>query len=492
MAEHATEMDVARAIMRGELDSPQQYENSWFYAIRITGTGVSYRAGLKEYVFRDPSVFLEDAFVERCAGLPVILIHPEKSLLNAEEYANRNVGSIMLPYRQGDEVWGIARLFDGDVVAAMREGNLSTSPGVRFPPGSEELATAQLDDDRLTIEGNPSLVDHIAIVPAGVWDKGGPPSGIRNDAMPDKADSAFDDLVKKLEGEGHSKESATKIAAKVGNEKIGAHEMAERAAQSRARNDSEKDKPMADEKKPEGDGARKDAAQDLMDKLDAMCSRMDAIGARMDAMEAPKDKKDAEDEKPEAKAEEKAEDKKDAEADEKAKEEAKEAKDAKDAAVAASAAMADQIKAMQAKIDALTAPPSYEDMDRLSAAQTRADGVLQMLGERPEKPYAGESSVSYRKRILAKLRRHSDKLKDISVDALDGVILDQIEGAIYADAQVAARNPAAGRAGVLIPVVTDDGVRKITRYYGDSKVWRDAFSAKPIAVSMHRPAGGLN
>ena len=43
-------------------------------------------------------------------------------------------------------------------------------------------------------------------------------------------------MVKKLEKrEGYSKEVATKTAAKIGRETIGAHEMAKRAAASRAR-----------------------------------------------------------------------------------------------------------------------------------------------------------------------------------------------------------------------------------------------------------------
>lgn len=46
-------------------------------------------------------------------------------------------------------------------------------------------------------------------------------------------ESNFDKMRDKIEGEGYSKDSATKIAAKIGRDKIGAHEMAERAAESR-------------------------------------------------------------------------------------------------------------------------------------------------------------------------------------------------------------------------------------------------------------------
>lgn len=440
-----TERDAAKAIAEGKAPSPLQYQNCWLYAIRISGTGASYRAGRKEYVWRSPDVFLADEFVERCNGLPVILVHPEKSMLTDEEYANRNVGSVIYPYREKDEVWGIARIFSDDVVEAMRGGELSTSPGVRF--GKDEIGTIQIDEDALTVEGNPSLVDHIAIVPAGVWDKGGPPSGIRNDAIEDTE--------------------------------------------------------MAEEKKEE---ERKDAARELMDKLDAMVSRMDecmskvdACSSRMDAFEK-KDSFEGKEEDDKVKEDKKDSKRADAEGkesdrEEKEEEEGKEKaeREAKDAQHAAETdALRQQIIAMQARFDALTAPPSYEDMDRLAAAQTRADGILQQLGERPERPFNGESSTSYRKRILAKLMKHSPKLKDVSIDALDGVVLEQIENAVYTDAQAVARNPGSAAAGRLLSVVTREGGRDVTRYFGNSKVWRSQFEAGAIPCSMDRPVGGLN
>ncbi|MDE2020274.1 MAG: hypothetical protein KGJ13_08065 [Patescibacteria group bacterium] len=48
-------------------------------------------------------------------------------------------------------------------------------------------------------------------------------------------ESAFDDLVDKLMKEGHSKESATKIAAYIGRNKIGASAMAKKAAAARTK-----------------------------------------------------------------------------------------------------------------------------------------------------------------------------------------------------------------------------------------------------------------
>ncbi len=51
-----------------------------------------------------------------------------------------------------------------------------------------------------------------------------------------RKDSAFSEMVNKLQKrEGYSKKVATETAAKIGRQSIGAHEMANRAAASRAR-----------------------------------------------------------------------------------------------------------------------------------------------------------------------------------------------------------------------------------------------------------------
>lgn len=175
------ELGVARAMAVGQLTSPQRYENVWLFAIRITGTGISYRHARKEFVWRDPSVYINDEFLARCNGLAVIWEHPEKSLLNDKEFSNRVIGSIMLPYLRDDkpdEVWGIAKVYDEDAAREMRDNVLSTSPAVNFADPTENDRIKLEDGKIMLIEGKPSLLDHIAICAAGVWDKGGDPTGV--------------------------------------------------------------------------------------------------------------------------------------------------------------------------------------------------------------------------------------------------------------------------------------------------------------------------
>lgn len=178
-----TETDIAQLIADGTLASPQLYANIGLFAIRITGTGLAYRAGIGENVWRDPSLYLNDEFLKRCNGLMVIMDHPSGSVLNTEEFAKRAVGSIMLPYIKGDEVWGIAKIYDKEAISEICEGEVSTSPAVVFDNTAGNTTLTTENGDPLLIEGVPFLLDHIAIVTKargskGVWDKGGEPAGV--------------------------------------------------------------------------------------------------------------------------------------------------------------------------------------------------------------------------------------------------------------------------------------------------------------------------
>ena len=184
--EFETELDIAKAIRDGKLSSPQRIGNLWLFDLRVTGTGASYREKHDEYVYRPPDHYLNKEFLERCQGLPVIFEHPEKSMLDTDEYRQRNVGSIVLPYiptreddaHMTDEVWGIARIYDGDAAELMQTSHISTSPAVSLDAAGDSSTVEMLDGSTLLIEGKPPYLDHLAVCPAGVWDKGGAPRGV--------------------------------------------------------------------------------------------------------------------------------------------------------------------------------------------------------------------------------------------------------------------------------------------------------------------------
>lgn len=191
------ELAIARAVRDGELTSPQRYMDSLLLvAIRITGTGAAYRpsVGEGEYVWRDPSIYLNPDFLERCQGLPVIWRHPKTNVLDSKEFSDRVIGAVMLVYIKDQEVWCIARVYDDDASDYIEQHELSTSPAVLCTGKKYSIGEGK----ELLIEGKPQLLDHIAILApreAGVWDKGGPLSGVESTPADDNSETAKIDLV---------------------------------------------------------------------------------------------------------------------------------------------------------------------------------------------------------------------------------------------------------------------------------------------------------
>jgi hypothetical protein len=89
---------------------------------------------------------------------------------------------MFLPYPKGDEVWGIAKIYDRRAQIAVNDFELSTSPSVVFRDTKVNYNIEMDDGSNLLVEGDPSFVDHLAICEKGVWDKGGDASGIRIDS----------------------------------------------------------------------------------------------------------------------------------------------------------------------------------------------------------------------------------------------------------------------------------------------------------------------
>lgn len=434
-----TDHDIAREIRDGNLSSPQRVGNFWLYDIRITGTGVAYRSAHDEYAFRDPAEWLTDAFVERCNGLAVVFEHPDSGALTSDDYRERSIGSIVMPYRKGDEVWGIARVYDEDAAVLMQTTHISTSPGVITPPGN---APVEIDDETSVLDEQlPVILDHIAIVPNGVWDKGGTPSGVRVDAA--TTDPG---------------QSAT----------------------------TQETDAMADEK-PE-DAVRDDAA-DLKERLDAaekcradaekerdeMREKMDAMSARMDAWEADKARADAARDdaaKKDAEGEAEAKDVKATETP--IREDRKDEQvDANKGAAITDAAdvtkMREEIDRLRNQMATLSREPTFDEREQIATAHRRADSIYQMLGMRAPEAMAGENPLAYRRRLAAKLQKHSAKFGNFRLDAtIDVNAFDLIESQIYADAEKAARAPDNMPAGRLIPHTTTELGKQVTRFYGDS------------------------
>jgi 8-oxo-dGTP pyrophosphatase MutT (NUDIX family) len=444
------ELDIAKRMAAGELLSPQRYENVWLFDLRITGTGTSYRTEHEEYVYRPPENFLTEEFRQRCNGLPVIFEHPKKSILNSDEYRDRSIGTIFLPYLTETEVRGIAKVFDDDAARLMPTSHASTSPAVIFrDAGSAE--TVEVDGQSVLIEGKPSYLDHLAICEEGVWDKGGEPSGVNTgdpemDGMEEQIPAWADALIKRMdaiENKGGDRMPAAPLEA----------DSAESAAEREGGREVEHEHAAAREL---AEAERAGAAEHRDEE------RADAAGCeRMDSTESEEERADSA------------------------------ARADSQRLARENADLRAQIKRMDGTLSTLTKPLSIEDRDALATAQMRADSVMQMFGQSANAPLHGESPVEYRKRLASKLAAHSPDMKGVKLDALDGASFKVIEDKIYADAQVAARNPASAPAGRLIPIVSrDEAGRQITRFTGDIDAWMQHFKAPGVICKINRQAKG--
>jgi 8-oxo-dGTP pyrophosphatase MutT (NUDIX family) len=509
------ELSLAKAIRDGELISPQQHKNILLMALRITGTGAAFRLIEEkegeekqgEYTWRDPSFYLNDEFLERCQGLPVIFEHPEKDapdskrknkrdgLLNGKELSDRIVGTIMLPYIVGDaEVWGIAKIYDEKAAKMLCKKQLSTSPCVVFRPESAGSKYRLQDGSMLLIEGRPALIDHLAIDEAGVWDKGGEPSGVLNQLeekpmaeetiAPAKSDSSkagspLDDILSRLDS--HNAEWTKRWDS-----------MASRMDAFEKKGEEKKEEPAKEEAKPTEEGK----AEETPVKEGGGKGKAEGEPEKVEEKEKPP----IEVEKKEGQLEQKGESEKlasDASAEKALEEERKENGLTKNDCSTTETPMADSTKSDSTELQALRTrlaelekrvPDDLPEGERLKFvdAQVKAQRVALAFGDSAGAPnrVAGESLNQYRRRLITNHKKHSPQWKDVDISAIDNeAALNVIEGQVYSDAMKAAKHPTDLPEGTLrVSIEEDETGRRIRRYHGDPEACWGPFKQEPKHV----------
>ena len=485
------ELGVARAIAVNELVSPQQIGSMWLFAIRITGTGVAYRPQLKETVFRPTEHYLNDDFLARCNGLPVILDHPEpgkrnpSGFLNSKEYKDRVIGAIMLPYIEGDEVWGIARIHDARAAQVMIEAaedgeDLSTSPAVALRPADGDTMELKLaGGGSVLFEGKPYIIDHLAICFNGVWDKEGDPSGVRVDHRSDSKMAETKD-----EKEAREKTEREDKARKDRRDKY-----------PRRDGESEEDHDKRAEEAEKADAARRDTEpRQMLETLDAFRkdfkTTMDGFSKRLDEVEKWKGGGRSDGESPEekeAREKKESEEREDKKRRDAAEEESKKEKERADALTAERNALLQRVAALEARTPMA---PDSADYNTLAGFQARADRSYSLHGLSAPRPMEGETAIPFRVRLLKPLLKHSADFKDVDISSIkDEKFLDIVEKRVFEDAERAARNPVDIGAGELRKIQrTDEVGRHITEFHGDPRAWMDTFRIPfRYATSIHRP-----
>lgn len=434
-----TELELAQRIRDGTAPSPMKFSNMWLVNLRITGTGLAYRSGLKEHVWRDPKHYLNEYFLQRCNGLLVIANHPDDAVLTEQDFTERTVGSVMLPYIRDDEVWAVCRIYVRDIVEQIATGKVSTSPAVVFNNASGNVEV-QDGDTNFLIEGVPFLLDHIALVTEdhgslGVWDKDKIPAGVevsnKGDIdMDEKQLEALQSIVAKAVGDavGGVNQGIQKLTARMDSMEQG----------YKARADAEaEEKRLADEK------------------------------AKAD--EAEKKKADA------------------------AEEEQRKADEAEAAKKADEQRKADEAAEEKRKADEAAEEKERND-EAMSEAQAKADSAYSAVGKRAPEPFSGEKALDFRKRALITMQKHSPKHADVNIRAVaDSATLSVLEDAIYGEARKAIQDEMNNTQGQLFKRVrSDEAGRQITEYQGDPRAWLSAFQTQPRVMSKINTQGSLN
>ncbi|EAA4711414.1 NUDIX hydrolase [Salmonella enterica subsp. diarizonae] len=422
------ETEVAALIADGTLSSPQFFINMWMFAIRVTGTGVTWRSADQQMAFRNPDDYLTPEFLQRVAGLPLIWLHPEKNTLDSNEFAKRVIGTLTNSWvADNGEVWAIARVYDAEAAEIMATRQLSTSPTVKFVEVPDSII--EIDGQPLLVEPSPELLDHVAICEQGVWDKLLAPTGVKSDSIPNEAE-------------------------KMDEEKIVA--LINKAIDARmAKADSE--------------------AADLKAKADA------EEAAKKEKADA--EEKEAEEAKAKADAEEKA-------AKEKADAEAKEKADAEEAERMAKEKADSQLRQEIADLRSrIPTELSDEERNEVADAQVKADSVFSCFGKRAPVPLSGEKPLAYRRRLMIQLQEHSPDFKTVDLSSIaDSALLSVAEKTIYADAQKSASLSVGP--GMLREIKRADATgRQISTFEGDpAATWAPFQSGKRQVTSFNNQA----
>lgn len=422
------ETEVAALIADGTLSSPQFFINMWMFAIRVTGTGVTWRSADQQMAFRNPDDYLTPEFLQRVAGVPLIWLHPEKNKLDSDEFAKRVIGTLTNSWvADNGEVWAIARVYDAEAAEIMATRQLSTSPTVTYSEMQDSII--KIDGQPLLVEGSPVLLDHVAICEQGVWDKLLAPTGVKSDSIPNEAE-------------------------KMDEEKIVA--LINKAIDARmAKADSE--------------------AADLKAKADA------EEAAKKEKADA--EAKEAEEAKAKADAEEKA-------AKEKADAEAKEKADAEEAERMAKEKADSQLRQEIADLRSrIPTELSDEERNEVADAQVKADSVFSCFGKRAPVPLSGEKPLAYRRRLMIQLQEHSPDFKTVDLSSIaDSALLSVAEKTIYADAQKSASLSVGP--GMLREIKRADATgRQISTFEGDpAATWAPFQSGKRQVTSFNNQA----
>ncbi|MGG6083049.1 NUDIX hydrolase [Salmonella enterica] len=431
------ETEVAALIADGTLSSPQYFINMWMFAIRVTGTGVTWRSADQQMTFRNPDDYLTPEFLQRVAGLPLIWLHPEKNTLDSDEFAKRVIGTLTNSWvADNGEVWAIARVYDAEAAEIMATRQLSTSPTVKFVEVPKSII---VDGQPLLVEPSPELLDHVAICEQGVWDKLLAPTGVKSDSIPNEAEIMDEEKIVALINKtidarmAKADSEAADLKAKADAEEAAKKEKADAEAK-----EAEEAKAKADE---EAKAAKAKADEGELKKLEHEAKGED------DRLERERKERDRE---------------------------------------KADSQLRQEIAELRSRIPTEL---SDEERNEVADAQVKADSVFSCFGKRAPVPLSGEKPLAYRRRLMIQLQEHSPDFKSVDLSSIaDSALLNVAEKQIYADAQKSASLSVGP--GMLREIKRADATgRQISTFEGDpAATWAPFQSGKRQVTSFNNQA----
>ncbi|MCG3551111.1 NUDIX hydrolase [Salmonella enterica] len=432
------ETEVAALIADGTLSSPQFFINMWMFAIRVTGTGVTWRSADQQMAFRNPDDYLTPEFLQRVAGLPLIWLHPEKNTLDSNEFARRVIGTLTNSWvADNGEVWAIARVYDAEAAEIMATRQLSTSPTVKFVEVPDSII--EIDGQPLLVEPSPELLDHVAICEQGVWDKLLAPTGVKSDSIPNEAEKMDEEKIVALINKAIDARMAKADS-----------EAADLKAKADAEEAAKKEKADAEEKEAEEAKAKADEEEK-------------AAKAKADEGELKKLEHEAKGEDDRLERERKERDREKADSQ-----------------------LRQEIAELRSRIPTEL---SDEERNEVADAQVKADSVFSCFGKRAPVPLSGEKPLSYRRRLMIQLQEHSPDFKSVDLSSIaDSALLNVAEKQIYADAQKSASLSVGP--GMLREIKRADATgRQISTFEGDpAATWAPFQSGKRQVTSFNNQA----
>jgi hypothetical protein len=100
-------------------------------------------------------------------------------VLDGDTFHSSIVGILVFGFAEDNQLKAIARIFDNRAAAILEAGSYDTSPAVIDPQG----ILVKAGDDNLLVEGEPAVIDHVALIDTsdgnkGVWNKTGADLGV--------------------------------------------------------------------------------------------------------------------------------------------------------------------------------------------------------------------------------------------------------------------------------------------------------------------------